>query len=332
MIGNDTLSRTPAPARRPLGARGSSSAAAPRAPCASASAAPVSAHERAMRLRRASRPALAAARASCRCRRGSSRGRSSCASSPTLLAGWLDRYGSPLNVIDPAPLARNAAELQRAAAAGAGVDLGIFFARKANKALALVDEARRIGLGVDVASERELRQVLERGVPRADDLIVTAAVKPRALLELCVASGATVVIDNEDELRAAARGRRTRRGRVAGRAAARARPRGAAPRRASASRAGEIARAGRAALAGGHGGAARDRRRALPPRRLRRGRPRHRAGESTRAGRRAARARPPARLHRHRRRHPDELPRRRRALGALLERAPRRRCSASASR
>ena len=30
---------------------------------------------------------------------------------------------------------------------------------------------------------------------------MTAAVKPRALLELCVESGATVVIDNEDELR-----------------------------------------------------------------------------------------------------------------------------------
>ena len=30
--------------------------------------------------------------------------------------------------------------------------------------------------------------------------MVTAAVKPRALLELCVASGVTVAIDNEDEL------------------------------------------------------------------------------------------------------------------------------------
>ena len=81
-----------------------------------------------------------------------------------------------------------------------GVDFRIFFARKANKALALVDEAVRHGLGVDVASERELQQVLDRGVPAAD-VVVTAAVKPRALLELCAAAGATVVIDNEDELR-----------------------------------------------------------------------------------------------------------------------------------
>jgi diaminopimelate decarboxylase len=119
-------------------------------------------------------------------------------SRPELLADWIERYGSPLNVLDPAPLERNADELGRAAAR-AGVDLKIFFARKANKALALVDEARRNGLGVDVAGERELVQVLERGVP-AGDLVVTAAVKPRALLERCVASGATVVIDNEDEL------------------------------------------------------------------------------------------------------------------------------------
>ena len=73
-------------------------------------------------------------------------------------------------------------------------------ARKANKALCLVDEALRLGLGVDVASERELQQALDRGVP-ARRLVVTAAVKPRALLERCVAVGATVAIDNEDELR-----------------------------------------------------------------------------------------------------------------------------------
>ena len=35
-----------------------------------------------------------------------------------------------------------------------GVDFKIFFARKANKALAFVDEAKRLGLGIDVASER----------------------------------------------------------------------------------------------------------------------------------------------------------------------------------
>ena len=115
-----------------------------------------------------------------------------------LLAGLLAEHGSPLNVLDPAPLARNAEELRRAAAVH-GLTLGIYLARKANKALSLVDEARRLGLGVDVASEQELAQVLERGVP-ARSIVVTAAVKPRRLLELVVSSRVTAVVDNEDEL------------------------------------------------------------------------------------------------------------------------------------
>jgi diaminopimelate decarboxylase len=117
---------------------------------------------------------------------------------PTRLAEWIDRHGSPLNLIDPSPMARNADQLL-AAAVGAGVDLRIFFARKANKALSLVDEALHLGLGVDVASARELSQTLDRGAP-PDAVVVTAAVKPRALLELCAARGPTVVLDGEDEL------------------------------------------------------------------------------------------------------------------------------------
>ena len=121
---------------------------------------------------------------------------------PELLRAWLDEHGSPVNVLDPAPLARNAAALTDAAAA-AGLDLGIYFARKANKALAFVDAAHALGLGVDLASERELVQVLDRGVP-GSALVMTAAVKPAALLARCVASGTTVVVDNTDELDALA--------------------------------------------------------------------------------------------------------------------------------
>ena len=121
------------------------------------------------------------------------------AARPERIADWMAAHGSPLNLIEPAPMGRNAAELTQAASAR-GLDLRIFFARKANKALALVDEAMSLGLGVDVASEQELRQALERGVA-AEDIVVTAAIKPRALLELCAESGAVVVIDNADELR-----------------------------------------------------------------------------------------------------------------------------------
>ena len=122
---------------------------------------------------------------------------------PDLLRRWLDEHGSPVNVLDPAPMARNAAEL-RAAAGEFGIDLAIYFARKANKALGLVAEAQRLGLGVDLASERELAQVLALGLP-GGALVLTAAVKPASLLALCVASGTTVVVDNDDELRRLAR-------------------------------------------------------------------------------------------------------------------------------
>jgi hypothetical protein len=59
-------------------------------------------------------------------------------SKPELISAWMEEHGSPVNLIDPAPMGSNAAGLASAAARG-GVDLGIYFARKANKALALVD-------------------------------------------------------------------------------------------------------------------------------------------------------------------------------------------------
>lgn len=118
-------------------------------------------------------------------------------SQPDQLSAAISEHGSPVNVIDPRPLGRNARELVEAAESR-NVAFRIFFARKANKALCLVDEALRPGHAIDVGSERELRQVLDRGA-QPDDVIVTAAVKPRALLELCVESGVTVSIDNLDE-------------------------------------------------------------------------------------------------------------------------------------
>ncbi len=105
----------------------------------------------------------------------------------------VELYGSPVNVIDPRPLQRNADELVSAGRA-AGVEVGLFFARKANKALALVDEVVRLGHGVDVGSEPELRQVLQRGVP-GERIILTAAVKPLPLLRLALEHGVTVSLD-----------------------------------------------------------------------------------------------------------------------------------------
>lgn len=116
---------------------------------------------------------------------------------PGILSSVLGDGESPVNVIDPGPMKRNAGELETAAA-DFDVPLRIFFARKANKCLSLVDRARQLGHGVDLASLNELTETLDRGVPPGD-LVVTAAVKPRPLLELCVERGILVVLDNQDE-------------------------------------------------------------------------------------------------------------------------------------
>ncbi len=116
---------------------------------------------------------------------------------PDRCAALLAQHGSPVNVINPSPLQRNADELTDAAH-DAGVAFRVFVARKANKALSIVDEAKRLGLGIDVGSERELRQVLARGV-HPDDIIVTAAVKPDSLLRLCLERDVPLALDNLDE-------------------------------------------------------------------------------------------------------------------------------------
>lgn len=112
----------------------------------------------------------------------------------------LDRWGSPLHLHRPDRLPLNAGRYLDAASR-AGVDLDLFFARKANKALSYMDQAQVAGLGIDVASENELRQALDRGVD-GGRIVVTAAVKAPGLLRLAARHGACVVIDHPAEITA----------------------------------------------------------------------------------------------------------------------------------
>lgn len=116
---------------------------------------------------------------------------------PDACRDLLDAHGSPVNVLATDPLSRRAGELV-GVAQDAGVDLRIFLARKANKALRFVDAMGAAGHGVDVASEAELSQVLDRGVP-GERIILSAAVKPDALLRLAVANGVTISLDTPAE-------------------------------------------------------------------------------------------------------------------------------------
>jgi len=117
---------------------------------------------------------------------------------PERLELLLDEHGSPLNLIAPGPMRTNLAELERVAAAHR-VRFRAYFARKANKSLALVDRALELGAGVDVAGEQELAQALGRGAS-GDDIVLTAAIKTRPLIELCAREGVGCVLDNADEL------------------------------------------------------------------------------------------------------------------------------------
>lgn len=111
---------------------------------------------------------------------------------------WIAEWGSPLNVISTRPLVRNIGNLN-AIANERALDFRVFFARKANKCLSLVDAALQCEAAIDVASLPELQQVIELGV-RGSDVICTAAIKTHELLAECVRHQVTIVIDNADEL------------------------------------------------------------------------------------------------------------------------------------
>jgi diaminopimelate decarboxylase len=114
------------------------------------------------------------------------------------LADAINRCGSPLNLISPGPMNRNIGQLDREAA-NRELSFKVFFARKANKCLSFVTAATQIGAGIDVASEQECQQVLDRGMP-GEEIICTAAIKTGALFTLCVKRAVTIAIDNADEL------------------------------------------------------------------------------------------------------------------------------------
>ncbi len=116
---------------------------------------------------------------------------------PDACAALIAEHGSPVNLHDFEPLARNTGELI-AAATEQGLALRVFVARKANKSLGLISAAQSLGLGVDVASYGELSQCLCAGMI-ADDLIVSAATKSGTLIDTALRAGVPLSLDNRDE-------------------------------------------------------------------------------------------------------------------------------------
>jgi diaminopimelate decarboxylase len=115
-----------------------------------------------------------------------------------LLNEILEKYGSPVNIHNKGEFHENCRAFQEVGE-NLGVDLGIFFARKANKCKTFVSEAKAANIGVDTASYQELADCIEVGLP-SDKIVLTAAIKSRKLLELAVNNEVLVVLDNLDEL------------------------------------------------------------------------------------------------------------------------------------
>jgi diaminopimelate decarboxylase len=107
-------------------------------------------------------------------------------------------FGGPYHVLLPGRFDGNVAAF-RYVFAEAGVDGGIYFAKKANKAAAFVERAAVLDIGVDVASRGELAEALGHGV-RGADLVVTGPAKHDEVLRLAILHGCLVAVDAVDEL------------------------------------------------------------------------------------------------------------------------------------
>jgi diaminopimelate decarboxylase len=113
------------------------------------------------------------------------------------LAGLLDRFGSPLNVLFPEIFVQNVAGF-RDELDGCGPRYRICYAHKANQGRAFVRAALAEGIGVDVASPGELDSALAAGFPVSR--IEATGPKGRDFLGVLAGSGVTVNVDNLWEL------------------------------------------------------------------------------------------------------------------------------------
>ncbi|MFG6455777.1 Y4yA family PLP-dependent enzyme [Roseateles sp. BYS96W] len=119
---------------------------------------------------------------------------------PDWLRQWVERYGSPLHVVWPKLLERNAEALQ-AVPRRHGVALDVYYGAKVNKSQALVRAAVEAGIGVDVSSEYEMQDALLAGIdPRR--LVATGPAKTARFHGQLVARGALISVDSLEEFEA----------------------------------------------------------------------------------------------------------------------------------
>jgi diaminopimelate decarboxylase len=114
-----------------------------------------------------------------------------------VLTRAMDQFGLPLHVHFYEPLAAHVAQFQNVLLAEE-VPGWIALAVKSNPCRGVVRAARELSLGLDVASENELRLALEEGVP-AGRIVCNGNAKSDEYLLQAIRSGCLIAVDNEDE-------------------------------------------------------------------------------------------------------------------------------------
>ena len=109
-----------------------------------------------------------------------------------------DGFGSPLNIMLPENFSKNIRAF-RDVFDEHGIEGKIFFAHKANKSESLIAQGRKEDIGIDVASENELKNALSKGF-KGDEILATGP-KNREFLRLAVYHRCILHIDSFDELR-----------------------------------------------------------------------------------------------------------------------------------
>lgn len=106
-------------------------------------------------------------------------------------------FGSPLNIMIPENFSNNIQAFRKVFDQH-GIDAKIFYAHKANKSESLVAQGRKEGIGIDVASENELKNALSKGFT-GEDIIATGP-KNKDFIRLAVRHGCKLHIDSLSEL------------------------------------------------------------------------------------------------------------------------------------
>ncbi len=117
-------------------------------------------------------------------------------------AALIDRlvahYGLPLHVVFLEQFEANAKEFVDVLGSSYGNGF-VALAVKSNPCRGAVRAASRHGLGVDAASENEMRLALEEGIP-ADRIICNGNAKSNTYLEAALDAGCLIAVDNQDEI------------------------------------------------------------------------------------------------------------------------------------